>query len=56
MKSKMVNLVWISGFDKNRGVLVKTVRVGCVQIEIKMKKNKKKKSLKHQAARFKILR
>ena len=30
VKSKMVNLVWISGFDKNRGVLVKTVRVGCV--------------------------
>ena len=52
----MVNLVWISGFDKNRGVLVKTVRVGCVQIEIKMKKNKKKKSLKHQAIGFKILR
>ena len=30
MKSKLVNLVWISKFDKNRGVLVKTVRVGCV--------------------------
>ena len=47
VKSKMVNLVWISRFDKNRGGLVKTMRVGCVQIEIKMKKNKKKKSLKH---------
>ena len=56
VKSKMVNLVWISGFDKNMGVLVKTVRVGCVQIEIKMKKNKKTKSLKHQAIGFKILR
>ena len=52
----MVNLVWISGFDKNRGVLVKIVRVGCVHIEIKMKKNKKKKSLKPQATGFKILR
>ena len=35
---------------------MKTMRVGCVQIEIKMKKNKKKKSLKHQAIGFKILR
>ena len=35
---------------------MKTVRVGCVQIEIKMKKNKKKKSLMHQATGFKILR
>ena len=56
MKSKVVNLVWILGFDKNKGVLVKTVRVGCVHIEIKMKKNKKKKSLKHQATGFKMLR
>ena len=37
---------------KNRRVLVKIVRVGCVPIEIKMKKNKKKKSLKHQAIGF----
>ena len=35
--------------DKNRGVLVKTMRVSCVQIEIKMKKNKKKNSLNCQA-------
>ena len=56
VKSKMVNLVYISGFDKNREVLVKAVRVGCVQNEIKMKKNKKKKSLKHQVTGFKILR
>ena len=52
----MVNSLWISGFDKYKEVLVKTTRVGCVQIEIKMKKNKKKKSLKHQATGFKILR
>ena len=38
----MVNSIWISGFDKNRGILVKTVRVGYVQIEIKMKENKKR--------------
>ena len=31
---KMVNFVWISRFDKNRGI-------GCVQIEIIMKKNVK---------------
>ena len=42
VKSKMVNLVWILGIYKNSGILVKTVRVGCVQIEIKMKKNKKR--------------
>ena len=35
-----MNLIWILGFDKNRGI-------GCVQIEIKMKKNKKMNSLKH---------
>ena len=29
-------------FGKNRGILVITVRVGCVQIEIKMKENKKR--------------
>ena len=52
----MVNSIWISGFDKDKEVLVKTLKVGCVQIEIKMKKNKKKKSLKHQATGFKILR
>ena len=40
----MVNSIWISRFDKNRGIFVKTVRVGCVQIEIKMKENKKKKT------------
>ena len=56
VKSKTVNLVCISGFNKNRGVLVEIGRVGCVQIEIKMNKNKKKKSLKHHATRFKILR
>ena len=40
----MVNSIWISGFDKKkkRGILVKTMRVGCVQIEIKMKVNKKR--------------
>ena len=38
----MVNSIWISGFDKNWGIFVKTVRVGCVQIEIKMKENKKR--------------
>ena len=37
----MVNLVWILGIYKNSGILVKTVRVGCVQIEIKMKKIRK---------------
>ena len=31
-----MNSIWISGFDKNRGVLVKTVRVGCVQTENKL--------------------
>ena len=48
----MVNLCLGFKVCKNRGVLVKTVRVGCVQIEIKMKRNKKKKSLKHQATGF----
>ena len=38
----MVKSIWISGFDKSRGIFVKTVRVGCVQIEIKMKENKKR--------------
>ena len=33
-----MNSIWISGFDKNRGVLVKTVRVGCVQTENKLSK------------------
>ena len=42
VKSKMVNLVWIMGIYKNNGILVKTVRVGYVQTEIKMKKNKKR--------------
>ena len=51
-----MNSIWISGFDKDKEVLVKTLRVSCVQIEIKMKKNKKNKSLMHQATRFKILR
>ena len=37
------------GLIKTGGFLVKTVRVGCVQIEIKMKENKKKNSLKHWA-------
>ena len=44
-----MNSIWISRFDKNRGILVKTVRVGYVQIEIKMKENKKNNSLKHWA-------
>ena len=38
----MVYSIWNSGFDKNRGILVKTMRVGCVQIEIKIKVNKKR--------------
>ena len=33
----MVNSIWILGFDKNRGILVKTVRVGCLQAENKKK-------------------
>ena len=37
-----MNSIWISGFDKNTGILVKTMRVGFVQIEIKMKENKKR--------------
>ena len=36
-------------FGKNKGILVKTMRVGCVQIEIKMKEKKEKNSLKSQA-------
>ena len=37
-----MNLICILGFDKNRGI-------GCVQIEIKMNKNKKENFLKHWA-------
>ena len=35
-----MNSIWISGFDKNRGVFVKAVRVGCVQTENKLSKKK----------------
>ena len=39
-------------FNLDYGVVIKTVRVDCVQIKIKMKKNKKKNSLKHWAIGF----
>ena len=35
-----MNSIWILGFDKNRGGLVKTMRVGCVQTENKLSKKK----------------
>ena len=35
---------------------IKTVRVGWLQVDNKMKKNKKKNSLKHWATRFEVLR
>ena len=35
-----MNLIWISEFDKSRGILVKTVRVVCVQIKNKISKEK----------------
>ena len=36
-------------FNLDIGILVKTVRIGGLQAENKMKKNKKKNSLKHWA-------
>ena len=39
-------------FNLDYGVVIKTVRVDGVQIKIKMKKNKKKNSLKHWAIGF----
>ena len=43
-----MNLVWILRFRKNRGV-------DGLQTKNKMKKNKKKNSLKHWATRFKVI-
>ena len=45
----MVNSIWIWGF-------VKTVMYGGLQAENKMKKNKKKNSLKHRAIGVEVLR
>ena len=45
---KLVNLVWILTLGKNMGV-------DGLQTENKMKKNKKKNSLKHWATGFKVL-
>ena len=39
-------------FNLDYGVVIKIVRVDGVQIKIKMKKNKKKNSLKHCATGF----
>ena len=43
-------------FQFGFGVLLKTVRVGWLQADNKMKKNKKKNSLKHWATGFEVLR
>ena len=39
-------------FNLDYGVVIKSVRVDGVKIKIKMKKNKKKNSLKHWATGF----
>ena len=39
-------------FNLDYGVVIKSVRVDSVKIKIKMKKNKKKNSLKHWATGF----
>ena len=52
-----MNLIWISGFDKSRGILVKTVRVGCVQIKNKISKEKCKiESFEVSGHWFRVLR
>ena len=49
-------LIETGEFQFGFGVLLKTVRVGWLQADNKMKKNKKKNSLKHWVTGFEVLR